>query len=72
MTLKVGGRRAAGLSISLLSFRDFHNRLQRLQRMVKKKRNYPVSCSCVEENAWLILEVRIGRLVEDHRKETGS
>lgn len=31
-----------------------------------------MSCSCVEENAWLISEERIGRLVEDHRKETGS
>lgn len=29
-------------------------------------------CSYVEENAWLIAEVRLGRLVEDHRKETGS
>lgn len=36
------------------------------------KRKYPVSRSCVEEEDLMMSEVRMGRLVADHRKATVS
>ncbi len=56
----VVGARRAGLNISktddLLGFS--HTTISRVYRECQKKRNYPVSCSCVDENALLMSEVR--------------
>ncbi len=56
----VVGARRAGLSISetadLLGFS--HTTISRVYRNGLKKRKYPVSGSCVDENALLMSEVR--------------
>ncbi len=67
----VVGARWAGLSISKTGI-FMHNHLG-LTENGPKKRKYPVSGSCVDENA-LIVDVRgqrrMGRLVRDDRKAT--
>ncbi len=55
----------------LLIYWDFHEQPSLgFTENGPKKRKYTVSSSCVDENALLMSEVRMGRLVRDDRKTT--
>ncbi len=70
----VVGARQADLSISKTAdlLRFSCTTISRVYRECPKRRKYPVSGSCVDENALLMSEVRgerMGRLVRDDRPQ---
>lgn len=72
MTRKVGGETGCGPEHFTAELLGLSQPPSAFTENSQKKRNHPVSCSCAEDNGGLLSEVRMGRRVEDHRKETGS
>ncbi len=68
----VVGARRAGLIISETAdlLRFSHTTISRVTENGPKKRTFPVSGSCVDENSLLRGQRRMGRLVRDDRKAT--